>query len=84
MRPLLGKWESVGGDGDVTCAPYLVPPLLLLVTLVHLFSEGPLSQRAVVLQLSPEILLLGALPGKRCHKKRWKTSRMTHSTRHVV
>lgn len=40
---------------------YLVPPLLLLLALVQLFSEGLFSQRAVLLQLPAEILQLSAL-----------------------
>lgn len=37
-------------------------PLLLLSGLVQLLSEGSSSQRAVVLQLPPQVLQLSALP----------------------
>lgn len=61
---------------------YLVPPLLLLLALDQLFSEGPFSQRAVLLQLPAEILQFSALSGKPNNKGEALDNK-THSSQYT-
>lgn len=51
---------------------HLVSPLLLLSGFVQFFSEGTSSQRAVLLQLPPQILQLSSLPARQTQEEALK------------